>query len=81
MSLSLNRVTKVSLASYRPSSGRLLRRKGALLRHGKDAAQVFLGLADVLADDRAQVDTVQVTVQVVGEHSSSDWLRCFGDNS
>jgi len=41
-----------------------------LLCHGKDTPQVFLGLANVLADDHAQVDTLQVAAQAVGEHIS-----------
>ena len=42
--------------------------RAALLRRVEDPPQVLLRLADVLADDRAQVDPVEVEPQLVREH-------------
>ena len=45
----------------------------AVLRGIEEAAQVFLGLADVFADHRREVDAIEVEAQVVGDH-----LGCHG---
>src|SRR5258706_6237675 len=42
----------------------------------EDAPQVFLRLADILADDLAEVDTVQVEVQFSSEHFCRHCLTC-----
>ena len=38
-------------------------------RGAKDAIEIFLGLADVLADDAGEIDFVEVEAQLAGDHS------------
>ena len=40
----------------------------ALLRGIEDLAQILLGLADILADDRREIDAIHIQAQLMSNH-------------